>query len=536
MQEQNKGSFFDPKTILAVVLVGVVWFGWQKYLTTKYPNYNKGVQKTTTTETTATTVKTETGAATSGQTVETKSTPTAQAAVEKAFDYKDANISFTITNHGMGLKNVVLNKYVDYDKNPIKVGQSDTESLFELKLATQTNPVNFDLKEEAPGQYVGVAQVGESTVTRTLKYDAEKQAFTNKVVIERPSSEVAQGITLVIPEKVTVPQSTSWLFPSYQHQDFFVKHNGGKSETVNFSSAKENVAKSFPQVSLLSASTQYFSAAIVDKSEIIPETNLHSDVAARAARAELTYKPTQAAPTVALEQILYAGPKSIETLKNIDAELPSIIDHGFFGFIARPLLYIMKAFFTVVGNWGIAIICLTLLVRLCVLPFALMSAKSMKAMQKIQPLLQSLREKYKDDPMALNRETMALMKEHKANPIGGCLPMLLQIPVFFALYRVIGSSIELYHSPFYGWIHDLSSADKFYVLPILMGGTMFLQQKMTPTTMDPAQAKIMAFLPLVFILFMLQLPSGLTLYMTVSAIFGITQQFFFLRDSKKATA
>ncbi|HEY8270445.1 MAG TPA: membrane protein insertase YidC, partial [Pseudobdellovibrionaceae bacterium] len=142
----------------------------------------------------------------------------------------------------------------------------------------------------------------------------------------------------------------------------------------------------------------------------------------------------------------------------------------------------------------------------------------------------------KDDPMALNRETMAVMKEHKANPIGGCLPMLLQIPVFFALYRVIGSSIELYHSPFFGWITDLSAPDKFFVLPILMGGTMFLQQKMTPTTMDPAQAKIMAFLPLVFTLFMLQLPSGLTLYMTVSAIFGIVQQYIFLKDSKKVTA
>lgn len=537
MQEQNKSSFFDPKTILALVLVGAVWFGWQTYLTKKYPNYNKPAQKTATTENTTAVAPTtaETAAGTPGQTVETKSTP-GQAVAEKSFDFKDDNISFTITNHGMGLKNVVLNKYVDYDKNPIKVGQSDTEALFELKLATQAAPVNFDLKEEAPGQYVGTAQIGESTVTRTLKYDGEKQAFTNKVVIEKPSAEISQGVTLVIPEKVTVPQSTSFLMPSYQHQDFFVKHNGGKSETVNFSSAKENVAKSFPQVSLLSASTQYFSAAIVDKSEIIPETALHSNVAAKTAYAELIYKPAQAGQTITLEQILYAGPKSIETLKAIDAELPSIIDHGFFGFIARPLLYIMKAFYTVVGNWGLAIICLTLLVRLCVLPFALMSAKSMKAMQKIQPLLQTLREKYKDDPMALNRETMALMKEHKANPIGGCLPMLLQIPVFFALYRVIGSSIELYHSPFYGWIHDLSSADKFYVLPILMGGTMFLQQKMTPTTMDPAQAKIMAFLPLVFILFMLQLPSGLTLYMTVSAIFGITQQFFFLRDSKKATA
>lgn len=538
MQEQNKGSFFDPKTIIALVLVGAVWFGWQTYLTKKYPNYNKPqatAAKTTETATAAAPAATGTDTpAAAPTTVETKSTPTGVA--EKSFDFKDENISFTITNHGMGLKNVVLNKFVDYDKNPIKLGQSDTETLFELKLSNQTSPVSFDLKEEAPGQYVGIAQIGESTVTRTLKYDSEKQAFTNKVVIEKPSAEIAQGLSLVIPEKVTVPQSKSWLFPSYQHQDFFVKHNGGKTETVNFSSAKENVTKDFPVVSLLSASSQYFSAAIVDKSEVIPETKLHSDVNAKTARAELIYKPAQATQSIALEQILYAGPKAIETLKTIDAELPSIIDHGFFGFIARPLLYIMKAFYTVVGNWGLAIICLTLLVRLCVLPFALMSAKSMKAMQKIQPMLQSLREKYKEDPMALNRETMALMKQHNANPIGGCLPMLLQIPVFFALYRVIGSSIELYHSPFYGWIIDLSSADKFFVLPVLMGITMFLQQKMTPTTMDPAQAKIMAFLPLVFILFMLQLPSGLTLYMTVSAIFGIVQQFFFLRDSKKATA
>lgn len=533
MQEQNKGSFFDPKTIIAVVLVGVVWFGWQTYLTKKYPNYNKP-QTEKAAQTTTTAPAAATAEVTAETTVEAKSTP--NQAVEKEFQYKDENISFTITNQGMGLKNVVLNKYVDYDKSPIKLGQSDTSSLFEVKLLSQSGPVNFDLKESAPGQYVGVAQVGDSTVIRTLTYDAAKQAFVNKVMIEKPSAEIAQGLSFVIPEKVTVPQSTSWLFPSYQHQDFFVEHSGTKTETVNFSSTKENVSKNFSGVFLVAASSQYFSAAILDKSEVIPETALQSDVAGKTAKAELIYKPAQTAQNISLEQILYAGPKSIETLKNIDAKLPSIIDHGFFGFIARPLLYIMKAFYTVVGNWGVAIIFLTLLVRLCVLPFAMMSAKSMKAMQKIQPLLQTLREKYKDDPMALNRETMALMKEHKANPIGGCLPMLLQIPIFFALYRVIGSSIELYHSPFYGWITDLSSADKFYVLPVLMGATMFLQQKMTPTTMDPAQAKIMAFLPLVFILFMLQLPSGLTLYMTVSAVFGIVQQYFFLRDSKKATA
>jgi YidC/Oxa1 family membrane protein insertase len=198
--------------------------------------------------------------------------------------------------------------------------------------------------------------------------------------------------------------------------------------------------------------------------------------------------------------------------------------------ISKPLVYIMKAFHSMVDNWGLAIIFLTLLVRLCVLPFNLMSMRSMKAMQKIQPKLTALREKYKEDPMTLNRETMSLMKENGANPLGGCLPMLIQIPIFFALYRVIGSSIELYQSPFFGWITDLSSHDIYYVLPVLMGITMFVQQKLTPSTMDPTQAKIMMFLPLVFSLFMLQLPSGLTLYMFVSTLFGAVQQMIIMRD------
>jgi len=147
--------------------------------------------------------------------------------------------------------------------------------------------------------------------------------------------------------------------------------------------------------------------------------------------------------------------------------------------------------------------------------------------------VQALREKYKEDPMRLNQEMMALMKENGANPLGGCLPMLLQIPIFFALYRVISSSVELYQSPFMFWINDLSAYDKFYVLPVLMAASMFIQQKITPTTMDPTQAKIMLFLPLVMCLFMLQLPSGLTLYMFISTLFGIIQQMIIMRDSKE---
>ncbi|RYZ88305.1 MAG: membrane protein insertase YidC [Proteobacteria bacterium] len=538
MQDQNKGSFFDPKTIIAVVLVGVIWYGWQTYLHKKYPNYNKPKEVVSTSQGGQVPTNSATHPETTTTTTTTTSVdgkPSIPADVAKEIKFEDQNVSFTLTSRGMGLKNYTLNKYVDYDKKPILLGLSDTESLFELKLAGAAKPLDFDLKEESPGQYVGTAQVGDSTVVRTLTYNSENLSFTNKIVIEKPNEEILRGISLVIPEKVTVPQSTSFLFPSYQHQDFFVDH-AGKTETINFSAAKENLTKSFAPAKIVSVSSQYFSAAIIDRSELLPETQLTSDHAGKTARAELTYKPNSTQSQVALEQVFYAGPKSIDILKSIDPLLPGVIDHGFFSFIARPLLYIMKAFYSWIGNWGLAIICLTLLVRFCVLPFAVMSAKSMKAMQKIQPQLVAVRERYKADPVAMNRETMALMKQNKANPLGGCLPMLLQIPVFFALYRVIGSSIELYHSPFYGWITDLSSHDKFYVLPIIMGVAMFLQTKLTPTTMDPAQAKIMAFLPLVFTLFMVQLPAGLTLYMCVSTLFGIIQQMIFLRDKNKVVA
>jgi YidC/Oxa1 family membrane protein insertase len=189
----------------------------------------------------------------------------------------------------------------------------------------------------------------------------------------------------------------------------------------------------------------------------------------------------------------------------------------------------MKFLHGIFGNWGVAIIALTIVMRLLMLPFNIMSFKSARAMQKIQPQLSAIREKYKGDPMAVNRETMALMKEHNANPLSSCLPMLIQIPIFFALWKTIGSSIEIYQQPFFGWINDLSSYDHFFVLPILMGITMFFQQKLTPTTMDPVQAKILNFMPLLFSIFMISLPSGLTLYNFISALFGVVQQYFLLK-------
>ena len=189
-----------------------------------------------------------------------------------------------------------------------------------------------------------------------------------------------------------------------------------------------------------------------------------------------------------------------------------------------------------VHNYGMAIILLTLLVRLLFAPLQMKSYASMKAMQKLQPQIAALKEKYKDEPQRFNQEQMALFKTNKVNPLGGCLPMLVQLPVFIALYALLGNSIELFHAPFFGWVQDLSVKDPFYVFPVLMGISMFVQQRMTPTPgMDPMQAKMMYLMPVVFTFIMLNLPSGLTIYIFLSTVLGIAQQVWMNKEKTTTT-
>jgi YidC/Oxa1 family membrane protein insertase len=230
----------------------------------------------------------------------------------------------------------------------------------------------------------------------------------------------------------------------------------------------------------------------------------------------------------------FGGPRSLDILTAADARLEKSVNYGWFGWLAGPILKLMKWLYGLTHNYGVAIILLTLLVRLAVAPFNIASYKSMKAMQVIQPQVNLLKEKYKNDQATQQREMMKLMRENNANPLMGCLPMILQLPVFFALYRVLDLSLELYKAPFAFWIHDLSLKDPYYILPVLMAGVMVVQQKITPSAMDPTQAKLMLFMPLIFAGVMVAYPSGLTLYIFVSTLFGIAQQFIFIRDKKKS--
>ncbi|MBI5408225.1 MAG: membrane protein insertase YidC [Nitrospirae bacterium] len=224
--------------------------------------------------------------------------------------------------------------------------------------------------------------------------------------------------------------------------------------------------------------------------------------------------------------ILYAGPKEYDRLKKLNKGLEHIIDFGWFSIVAMPLFWVLKFFYKYLGNYGWAIIVLTIVTRIPFIPILNKSQQSMKKMQKIQPMMAEIKEKYKKDPQKMQKEMMALYKKHKVNPVGGCLPMLLQIPVFVALYNVLAKAIELRGAHFAFWITDLASKDPYYVLPVVMGGTMILQQKMTPTAMDPTQAKMMMFMPVIFTFMFLSFPSGLVIYWLVNNILGIIQQYF----------
>jgi YidC/Oxa1 family membrane protein insertase len=244
---------------------------------------------------------------------------------------------------------------------------------------------------------------------------------------------------------------------------------------------------------------------------------------------------------------LYLGPRDITFLKQADDKLSLAIDFGWTDIIAKPLLYALRFFNDYVHNYGVAIIILTVLIKILFWPLTHKSYKSMKEMQKLQPLMAKIREKYKNNKEQMNKELMNLYKTYKVNPMGGCLPMIIQIPVFFALFRILGSSIELRHAPFVLWINDLSAPDRLFsfpfniplmsppygipVLTLLMGLSMLIQQKMTPTPGDPTQAKVMMFLPIVFTVMFINFPSGLVLYWLVNNVLSIGQQYRIIKKS-----
>lgn len=333
---------------------------------------------------------------------------------------------------------------------------------------------------------------------------------------------------------------------SSYNQSHVTVFKNGSLEHFDQKALKKEIPLLKPPLHWIGFENNYFLQAL------LPGAQAHFQVAPRlldanAGLVQLVYltDPFTVAPgaAVTVSNTYYWGPKELEALKRADGRLERALDFGWFSFLAKPLLIFLRWLYDYTRNYGVAIIILTVIIKILFWPLTHKSFKSMQVMKKIQPKMAQLREKYKDDREKLNQELMMLYRTYKVNPLGGCLPMVLQIPVFFALYRMLYGAIELRHQPFWLWINDLTAPDRLFigfevpylgglpVLTLLMGASMFIQQKMTPSAGDPRQEKLMLMMPVIFTVFFINFPSGLVLYWFVNNVLSIVQQYWINRQA-----
>ncbi|MDM8515956.1 membrane protein insertase YidC [Desulfobacterales bacterium HSG16] len=396
------------------------------------------------------------------------------------------------------------------------------------------------------------------SLTFVLDYNAKDGA--EKIVVEKTFSFSPE--TYLIQVDVKVKNQTSGVFKDHLFVSL-VNPEPGKASVYSFEGPGVMIDSKVEQISLkdirkkkkdkLSGSfswmayiDRYFLSAVVAREAVPSGVHLRAEgnfVESRYLHPNLVIGPGE---EKVFSTDLYFGPKSLTILKEMDNGLFKVIDFGWFDFIARPCLWLMNFIYGFIPNYGVAIILLTLMIKVILWPLGNKSYKSMNAMKKLQPMMQEIRDKYKDNKQKMNEEMMNLYKTYKINPMSGCLPMLLQIPVLFAFYRMLLESIELRHAPFFGWITDLSAPDRLFafdgtipllsvvmsppmgipVLTIIMGASMFIQQKMSPPPGDPTQAKIMMLMPIFFTFIFLNFSSGLVLYWLVNNILALLQQYY----------
>ncbi len=433
-------------------------------------------------------------------------------------EFKSETINLKISSRGMAIYDLTLNQFNRRDGTPILYAQP-------IQNLTIDGANDFDLKKTSENEFIGTLKTDRQQIQVTYQVDAANYKINTKISIQ--NGEKKKNLVRAVSLYEVLPVSTSFLLPPTDHQEFFVSAAG---KIVREKVQPETVfQQTTAQASLAAFNTQYFAQAFLNKSDVLP-TAIGS-VKGNQAQLDWQYESVQASDSFAAEYSVYLGPKKEEALAAIDESLVDMIDYGIFGFIGRPMHTALVWIYKLVGNWGLAIILITILLRTIILPAGVYSFRSMKKMQKVQPKLQAIKEKYKNDPQRANQETLLLLRAEKANPLSGCIPALLQLPIFIAFFSMMSCSFELYMQPFYGWIFDLSSKDPFYVFPVLAGATMFVQMRMTPTTTtDPAQAKIMSMMPILFTVFMLSTPSGLALYMFVGSLFSIFQQLIFMKE------
>ena len=329
----------------------------------------------------------------------------------------------------------------------------------------------------------------------------------------------------------SVPVGDSWFVPTYTGVSVYTDE--GKYQKVSFDEIEKKKAKFVTQADngWVGMVQHYFVTAW------LPGPKQQREYFAKplanglfAAGAVMPVPAIAAGATSTIQVPLYSGPQEQEKLGEIAPGLDLTVDYGLFTIFASPLFWVMKWLYALVHNWGVAIILLTVLIKLAFFPLSAASYRSMAKMRVVAPKLQRIKEQYPDDRQKLQQAMMELYKTEKINPLGGCLPIVVQIPVFIALYWVLLGSVELRHAPFFGWIIDLSAPDPFYILPLLMAASMVVQMRLSPEPPDPVQARIMKVMPFIFGAFFFFFPAGLVLYWVVNNVLSIAQQWYITRQ------
>lgn len=379
----------------------------------------------------------------------------------------------------------------------------------------------------------------EAGVRVTKVYTFRRGSFVIDVTqqVENSGAEEWRGSPYWQLQRTPPPSSGGWGTGVYTYTGGVISTPEKAYEKISFSNmAKENLNRRVLG-GWLAMIQHYFVAAWVPAQD---QTNAFYSKAVEDSRYVLgMVGPQNAVPPGAVGEFhnrLYAGPKVQSLLQQVAPNLQLTVDYGFLTIIAEPLFWLLQKIHSVLGNWGWSIIVLTILIKLAFYKLSETSYKSMANMRRLAPELTRLKERYGDDKQRMNQAMMEMYRKEKINPLGGCLPIVVQIPVFIALYWVLLESVEMRQAPFMFWIQDLSAKDPYFVLPLIMGATMMIQQKLNPPPPDPMQAKVMMFLPVVFTFMFLWFPAGLVLYWVVNNVLSIAQQYVITKRVEAATS
>lgn len=556
MKSQEKDLSANKGTFIAIALCVGLYLAWNQYLTKKYPTF--GQSKSVPTETTSPATEAPASTTAAESTKPTAETPAAVAAVVPAapvapamsasdltFDTKD--VTFTFAQDLGSISSAKLKNYresnVKTDEKVVELfSRPGTIEAFAGPAPQRTGSLPFSGEKTADG-------IKFSRTDGTWKIDQQwvlpKEGYTGKLTLTfTNTAPEAKPLVATVLAELGAPIETgksSFFAPGQPDEKprFLSQLDGSDEFTALEDFCKDQtleVVTKDRKLDFYGIDSHYFVFALVPTAKANYRTAFSGRGTSTNPLCEIMTSATSDFGTIApqasatLSYDVWFGPKDVELLTTFNPHLRTTLGLGWLDMIAHPLLLAIKGLYKFTGNYGIAIILLTFLLKILFFPLTKQAAHSAAKMKKLNPEMTKIRERYKSDPQKMQMELMKFMSTHKINPMKGCLPILPTIPVFFALFRVLSASIDLRHAPFYGWIADLSAKDPYFITPVILTVFMFIQQKMTPMTgMDKSQERIMQFMPVIFGVMMITLPSGLVLYMLTNTIVSIAQQQYLNR-------